>query len=64
VLNTLDGQVPQIVQGLPYPSGIKVAAAGQPAPHRGHLEIDQRRGGESFATQPVPNQVSVRAIIE
>ncbi len=63
VLDALDGQVAQIVEGQPDPPWILVATASRPAPHRGHFQIDQRRCGELLAAQPVPHRVAVRVII-
>lgn len=38
VAHALDGQFPKVIKSECDAAGVQVAAAGQPSPHRGHLE--------------------------
>ena len=60
--HALEREFSKVIQSEPDSTWVQVAAAGQSSPHRGDLEIDQRRGGELFPVQPIPGRVSVGAV--
>ncbi len=59
----LEREVEQIGQGELSPSDIEMAPGELPAKNGGHLEVDQFRSSEVFATKPRPGFVAVRTVV-
>ena len=64
MFDALHGQIPQISQRQPGAARIQTTSPRQSAPHRGHLEVDQRRGREFLSPKTSPDRTSVRAVVD
>ena len=64
MLDTLERHIAEVIEGEPDPPRIQMPTASQAAPHRDHFKVDQRQRGELLATQPVPDDIAVRAIVQ
>lgn len=64
MIDALQRQHAQVIQGIGHPPSVQLAASRESAPDRHDLQVDQARGGQVLTAQPREKVVSVRPVVQ